>query len=394
MSFLDSFREAPQARQILLWVGGGSILLVVLVALYLLFVHQPYEVLFNSLRPMDAATIVAELDKKKTPYRLEDGGATILVPADQVDNTRLSVMSADLPLKGMVGFELFNKSDMGLTEFAQRINYQRALQGELARTIMTLDAVDTARVHLSIPEPTVFREDRRPPKASVTIQARPGKSLSASAVQGIQRLVSAAIPDLEMANVVVLDQQGVEIGARNEPAASHSAMELAYAARIAGAINHDFPHSRAQVEVWAEPVIDAAPDRRAYTLKVSVNLAPETNVADRQQIQALVIAIGELDITAGDMVVLLGETLSQPAPADTVVAIAPPPPPVAKGSSVGLQVWISCAVGVLLLLGALLFLARNRSAGGRALSETEREALRAELRSLLERRRSDAAFAP
>jgi flagellar M-ring protein FliF len=394
MSLFENFRSAPQSRQILLWVGGGSILLVALVALYLLFIRQPYEILFNNLRPMDAATIVAELDKKKTPYRLEDRGATILVPADQVDTTRLSVMSADLPLKGMVGFELFNKSDMGLTEFAQRINYQRALQGELARTIMTLEAVDTARVHLSIPEPTVFREDRRPPKASVTIQARRGKSLSADAVRGIQRLVSAAIPDLEMGNVVVLDQQGVEVGVAAQPAAAHSAMEAAYAARLVAAINRDFPRSQARAEVWAEPVAEPTADRRPYTLKVSVNVTPETTEAERRQIESLVVATADLDITQGDMVVLLGEALVQPSASPPLVVAGPPAVSAPKGPSVGFQVWVSCAIGLILLLGAIVFLVRNRQAQTRPLSETDRDALRSELRSLLDRRRSDAAFVP
>src|SRR5690242_13564437 len=122
MTFVERFRSASPRAQLLLWGVAGCVVLALLVTVYLLFVRRPYDVLFNNLRAMDAATIVAQLDKDKVPYRLGDGGTTILVPADVVDQTRLTVMSADLPLKGMVGFELFNKSDMGLTEFAQRIN--------------------------------------------------------------------------------------------------------------------------------------------------------------------------------------------------------------------------------------------------------------------------------
>jgi len=114
---------------------GAALLCALLVALYFAFLRQGYAVLFTGLRTADASAVVAALDEKKVPYRLEEHGTRILVPSSLVDSTRLAVMGDELPLKGMVGFELFNRSDMGLTEFAQRINYQRALQGELARSM-------------------------------------------------------------------------------------------------------------------------------------------------------------------------------------------------------------------------------------------------------------------
>ena len=160
MSFVDRIRALPVVGQIAL-AGVTALLIVGLLVGGWLLTRPKYEVLFRDLRPADAATIVDQLEKNKTPYRLDDGGATILAPAARIDETRLAIMGADLPLKGTVGFELFNKSDMGLTEFAQRINYQRALQGELSRTLMTIDAVDTARVHLTLPEPSIFRADRK-----------------------------------------------------------------------------------------------------------------------------------------------------------------------------------------------------------------------------------------
>src|SRR5262249_5495561 len=137
-----------------------------------------------------------------------DGGATIRVPRDLVAKTRVGIANQDLPLKGTIGFELFSKSDLGLTEQAQRINYQRALQGELARTIMGMDSVDFAPVHLAIPEPTYSPGAGRPPRAAVSVQTRPGRQLSADTVRGIQRLVAATVPDLNVADVVVLDQAG------------------------------------------------------------------------------------------------------------------------------------------------------------------------------------------
>src|SRR5579872_7380692 len=188
MSFFEDLKSSPR-NQILSILAVFVLICGIGAATYFLFLRSPYSTLFTNLRTSDAATIVADLDKNKVPYRLQDSGSTILVPSNIVDATRLNIMSEDLPIKGTVGFELFNKSDMGLTEFAQKINYQRALQGELARTIMAMDSVDEARVHLALAEPTVFRDDQKPPKAAVTIISRPGRRLTDSTIRGIQRLV-------------------------------------------------------------------------------------------------------------------------------------------------------------------------------------------------------------
>jgi flagellar M-ring protein FliF len=111
-----------------------------------------YQVLFADLQPQDTAVMVAELDRMKVPYKIGSDGNTILVDGAVVHSTRLKLMGKDLPLHGTAGFELFNNADFGMTEFAQKINYQRALQGELTRTIMSLSEVRDARVHLALPE--------------------------------------------------------------------------------------------------------------------------------------------------------------------------------------------------------------------------------------------------
>ena len=243
MSFVDRLRSSPPSQQLVYAAGGVVLFGVILAAAYLLLLRKPYDVLFSDLRPADAATIVADLDKRKVPYRLADGGKTMLTQHDLVDATRLAVANEDLPLKGAVGFELFNKSDMGLTEFAQRINYQRALQGELARTIMTMDAVESARVHLTIADPSLFRDDRRPSKASVSIIPRPGRTLTPSEVLGVQRLIAAGVPDLSVDDVVVLDQNGDTlsgVGSEGVPVAAEDperrAIESYYAAKVTKAL--------------------------------------------------------------------------------------------------------------------------------------------------------------
>ncbi|MDB5438800.1 MAG: hypothetical protein JWM33_1227 [Caulobacteraceae bacterium] len=224
MTLSDSLSASGPRRQLVIVAALGVVICTALAVAYFTLFHTPYTVLFSNLRPADAAMIVGELDKRKTPYSLKDGGATILAPANLVDATRLNIVSADLPLKGAVGFEQFNKSDIGLTEFAQKINYQRALQGELARTIMTMDTVDSASVHLSLPDPTIFRDDRRPPKASVTVLPRAGKQVTSDTVWGIQRLVSAAVSDLDAANVVVLDERGAVVSSQGREAGAPDAI--------------------------------------------------------------------------------------------------------------------------------------------------------------------------
>lgn len=171
--------------------------------------HPPYGVLFRDLRETDAAEISGALDQMQVPYRLADEGKTILVPDAQVYETRMKLVSEGVPKGGSVGFELFKDSDYGVTEFAQRVNFQRALQGELERTISALDEVASARVHLTIRRSDLFSPDQDPSKASVTLTMRPSKHLDAREVAGIQRLVASAVEGLAPETVVVLDDKGM-----------------------------------------------------------------------------------------------------------------------------------------------------------------------------------------
>lgn len=192
-------------------VLGGMLVLAATVALAVWALRSDDGVLFRRLEAADAATLTRELDRMKVPYRLEDEGATILVDGAKVHQTRLRLMGRDLPLHGAVGFELFNDADLGMTEFAQRVNYLRALQGELTRTIVSLAEVRSARVHLALPEEGLFRRERARPKASVTLSLREGRSLRREQVHGIQRLVAAAVPGVEPRDVTLVSDQGVAL---------------------------------------------------------------------------------------------------------------------------------------------------------------------------------------
>ncbi len=197
---------APRAR-LGLWIGAGVI--VVITAAMIWWLLRPREqLLFGNLREHDAAEIVAQLDEWKVPHTIVDGGTGIQVPADQVYDMRMKLVSAGVPRGGHVGFELFDDADFGVTEFAQRVNYQRALQGEIERTIAALPGVETARVHLSIRRPGLFVGEKEASKASVALTLRPGESLSRQQVVGIRSLVAAAVEGLTPSQVSVLDSDG------------------------------------------------------------------------------------------------------------------------------------------------------------------------------------------
>lgn len=223
---LNTFWQQAGSRARLGLVLGAVLIGVLTLVLGQWALSKDYQVLFAELSEQDAATMVAELDRMKLPYRLEERGTRILVPADAVHKTRLQLVGKNLPLHGAVGFEIFNNTDFGMTEFTQKVNYQRALQGELTRTIMALDEVQSARVHLTLPESSLFKREQNRPKASVTLALKPGHRLERDQVLGIQRLVSAAAPGIDVDDVTVLDQRGVALSRRGEGLADAGGSQL------------------------------------------------------------------------------------------------------------------------------------------------------------------------
>ena len=192
---------------------GALLILGVAIAAGFYLLRPDYQVLFAGLTPQDTASMTAELDKQKIPYALADGddGAMIMVDRPDVYKTRIKLMGKDIPLHGAVGFELFNNSDFGMTEFAQKVNYQRALQGELIRTILSITTVRDARVLLVLPEQGLLKQNVNKPKASVTLTMKPEQKLRPEQVTGIQRLVSSAVPGIGVEDVTIVDQSGVAL---------------------------------------------------------------------------------------------------------------------------------------------------------------------------------------
>lgn len=167
-----------------------------------------YAPLFTKLDQRDAAAVVEKLKEMKIPYRLADEGSTILVPKDKVYETRLTLAGAGVLKSQGLGFELFDQNKLGMTDFERHVNYQRALQEELRRTILSLDEVEDARVHLVLPQPSVFVQERQPPSASVVLKLKPFAQLEPAQVQGIMQLVAASVEGLKPENVHIIDTQG------------------------------------------------------------------------------------------------------------------------------------------------------------------------------------------
>ncbi len=167
-----------------------------------------YGVLFTGLATEDASRITEQLRKSRTLFRLEAGGTTVLVPSEKVHEIRLTMAGQGLPRGGGVGFEIFDSQKFGVSEFAQQINYRRALQGELERTISQLDAVQAARVHLALPERAVFARRGQPASAAVTLRLHPGRSLAPASVRAVVHLVSSSETGLSPDQVTVVDTAG------------------------------------------------------------------------------------------------------------------------------------------------------------------------------------------
>ncbi|MCX7913362.1 MAG: flagellar basal-body MS-ring/collar protein FliF, partial [Thermodesulfovibrionales bacterium] len=216
-------KELPLTKK-LMFLGGVTLSLAIIV-LTIIFVQQPtYQVLFSNLSDVDAGLIVQKLKEQKIPYRLE--GNIIKVPHDKVHDLRLQLASQGLPQGGGIGFELFDKTDLSTTDFIQKLNYRRALQGELSRTIMALPEIEHCRVHLAIPEKTVFARIADKPKASVFVKLKSGKRLSKAQVDGIVHLVSNSVEGLDPKDVTVIDSKGELLTSPSDEASGLSISQL------------------------------------------------------------------------------------------------------------------------------------------------------------------------
>lgn len=202
----DAFNRLSSQQKIIFMVAIAAIIAVIVGTI--LWSRQPdWKVLFSNLNEKDGGSIAAVLEQQNIPHRYSDSGA-LLVPAERVHEVRLKLASQGLPRGGMVGFELMENQKFGVSQFAEQVNYQRGLEGELARTIQSIGSVQSARVHLAIPKPSVFVREEQKPTASVMLNLYPGRTLDAGQIAGISHLISSSVPQLPASNVTVIDQSG------------------------------------------------------------------------------------------------------------------------------------------------------------------------------------------
>ena len=222
---------------------SGAITVVVVVFAYLIFMSgnkSVYEVLYTDLNSKDAAAIVEVLNEQKIPYRLADEGMTIYVPADVKYTTRLNLSAQNLP-QAQAGFELFETSNFGETQSDKRVKYQVAMQGEIGRTIESIAQVKSARVHLVLPEESLFADNQQKTTASIQITCFDGQSLSAKEIEGIKRLVANGVEGLDVNDVVVIDNKGNLISDIDFAAADNSLTEKA---RVQLALKQEFEREK------------------------------------------------------------------------------------------------------------------------------------------------------
>ncbi len=172
-----------------------------------------YRVLFSNLSAEDAGSIVGKLNEKKISYKISSSGNAVSVPAEKVSELRLELAAAGLPQGSGVGFEIFDNKTLGATEFEQQLNYRRALQGELARTINGLDEIQSSRVHIALPKDSLFSEQQKRPTASVTLRLKSGKTIRPAQIEGIVHLVASSIEGMNPDDVMVVDSRGTILSA-------------------------------------------------------------------------------------------------------------------------------------------------------------------------------------
>ncbi|MCK7317318.1 flagellar M-ring protein FliF [Enterobacter cloacae] len=201
---LSSLRSSPK---LLLGICGAAALSVIIALLF--WAKEPdYRVLFSNISDEEGGAIVAQLTQLNVPYRIETPGGVIMVPGSQVHEVRMKLAQQGLPKGGSVGFELLDQEKFGISQFTEQVNYQRALEGELARTIENLGPIQSARVHLATPKPSMFVREQKKPTASVTVNLLQGRTLDDAQVVAITHLISSAVTGLAAESVIIVDQRG------------------------------------------------------------------------------------------------------------------------------------------------------------------------------------------
>jgi len=263
---IERLRAQPRLPAII-----GAAALVTAVAAFTLWNSGPdYKVLYTNVSDRDGGAIIDSLQKMNVPYKFADGGGAILVASDKVPEVRLKLAAQGLPKAGGVGFELMDNQKFGTSQFAEQVNYQRALEGELARSIESIGTVESARVHLALPKPSLFVREQKKPSASVVLTLQPGRSIDEGQVSAIVHMISSSVPELDAKSVTVVDQRGNLLSAANSGARGLDVSQLKYVHEIEqGYIR--------RIEAILQPIVGASNVRAQVAADVDFSVAETTD---------------------------------------------------------------------------------------------------------------------
>jgi len=300
-------------------------LVAVLVAGYLWSQTPDYRVLYGNLSDRDGGAVIASLQQMNVPYKFADGGA-LMVPGNRVHEARVRLATQGLPKGGPVGFELMETQKFGTSQFAEQINYQRALEGELARTIQSMSAVQGARVHLALAKQSAFLREQPKPSASVLLNVSPGRTLDAAQVGAIVHLVSNSVPDLRASNVTIVDQNGNPLSSEQSNSARAALdpsqmkfrqdLEKIYSTRIEAILTPLTGPNNVRAQVTAD--LDFSETERAEEI-YKPNGDPASAAVRSQQLSSALSSAAGGDGTGG----VPGALSNQPAAAATAPITTP-----------------------------------------------------------------------
>jgi flagellar M-ring protein FliF len=228
LPFLQQLRANPRLPLMI----GAAFAVAVIAAMWMWSRQPDYGVLYSNLSDRDGGAIIASLQQMNIPYKFAGGGGALLVESGKVPEARLKLAAQGLPKGGTVGFELMDNQKFGTSQFAEQINYQRALEGELARSINSISAVESARVHLALPKPSLFVRDQKKPSASVVLSLHRGRSIDEGQISAIVHLISSSVPELSAKSITVVDQGGNLLSAANSGTRGLDVSQLKYAQEI------------------------------------------------------------------------------------------------------------------------------------------------------------------
>lgn len=295
----------------------------VLVAMVLWAKSPDYRTLFSNLSDQDGGAIVTQLTQMNVPYRFADNGGALEVPADKVHELRLRLAQIGLPKGGAVGFELLDQEKFGISQFSEQVNYQRALEGELARTIETLGPVKSARVHLAMPKPSLFVREQKSPSASITVNLEPGRALDEGQISAVVHLVSSAVAGLPPGNVTLVDQGGHLLTQSNTNARDLNDAQLKYTADVEGRVQR-------RIEAILGPIVGNGNVHAQVTAQLNFDNKEQTDEQYRPNGDASQAAVRSRQVSESDQVGspypggVPGALANTPAPAPAAPIATPP----------------------------------------------------------------------